>query len=1141
MGVDTRRPVLPAPTDSSAVESANESVAGTDLATDLSRVTDKTSYSIPDDGRPITISTHKKGEKGKLIHGRHQSQTSLLIEYFEAGKEGSDLKARPSIRVKVTPSSKARKGKEQHDHLLVTESGTTRRPSHTRRISLGTSDSPISEKKSASSFNLVTDDPGRAHRNPHVEVELLPRSDISGSSVSREARFIEPPSDISSMPPDSLLEGATIAARPARSRSISREDVGMEKDTLKAPVRRRSRSLSRERLVTRKVIEKLGERPQESSSGRRHHSSRSRSISNELLKEEETRSPKRRSRKHREDESIITGAESGLTGSSLLSPKRKSGDQYSFRSGTSKSSINNPRLLETVEDAIRRLILPELKELKNDQKVEKDRKLFERDTDSSLVSGSSASREEPRRRVSKRSGGDGGKPRVVLNRDGKDSEELLSSGSRRRTERKQYDYDSRSERSSSRRASGDSTIVEDEKVRRKRRERRARDAAAGALAGGALTAAALKHHDSKSSIEKSERKKRRSKSRSRSASIAESEEIFQKHEVPPMPMRSEVDSDLTRSSLLSEQTASTTTPTHKEVRNVVRGSPKEMRSPTAVTPTRTPATLQKGFGTHHGNVSKGDLSLRTRTETEPSVHSSEVSPGEGHHDKFGEAALAGLAGGVGGLAGAHLIDDRERVRRYEQNLHHQHPIRRGLSPIQSVASYREDTSEPNRDSVLYSHSMGSSSSLNKHNPVHEERSFDSISSGSIGIAKKRPVGVNLEKPNETLAQHDERFDEPRTQKDVDDWYDEQHRENDRYRDSYNSSESRYDDRRLTNYTDDSYDTPYDNKVGASQQLARGAANNPEYINTPEGVESAVASLYEPSVLDTRSIPSSRGSLAEGLDREALSPKPLNYSARDVSITEKGSPLKRSYVPERDEPPFQERVAAISPPQSVTHSIEDRDLPQMSASGIPLANDPLPEIGHGLDSPDSEITTNPSVIQGPIGGISHENREHWPYDPTPPRSKGDMMSPAKDRNRLSATEAALAAGAVGAGLGATAAKAHGNQGEQYDDGHEPSRNAYMGAEPISSPLGNQDEGYISGKPPTTGALTPDLKSKNQFDDGAVDAADDPFVGRSRHLSGLSHGMESPLYDNATGQGIDRIQSKDIVALMDHVSFQDLGAE
>ena len=53
-------------------------------------------------------------------------------------------------------------------------------------------------------------------------------------------------------------------------------------------------------------------------------------------------------------------------------------------------------------------------------------------------------------------------------------------------------------------------------------------------------------------------------------------------------------------------------------------------------------------------------------------------------------------------------------------------------------------------------------------------------------------------------------------------------------------------------------------------------------------------------------------------------------------------------------------------------------------------------------------------------------------------------------------------------------------------------------------------------------------------------DDPFTGPSkhnRHLSGNSHGMASPLYDSSTGKGIDRIQSQDIVALMDHLTVRD----
>ncbi|KAI9875776.1 MAG: hypothetical protein M1823_007403, partial [Watsoniomyces obsoletus] len=48
------------------------------------------------------------------------------------------------------------------------------------------------------------------------------------------------------------------------------------------------------------------------------------------------------------------------------------------------------------------------------------------------------------------------------------------------------------------------------------------------------------------------------------------------------------------------------------------------------------------------------------------------------------------------------------------------------------------------------------------------------------------------------------------------------------------------------------------------------------------------------------------------------------------------------------------------------------------------------------SPESEITTNPSVIQGPIAGYDHGNRDHWPYGPTPPPVETDLM-PGSNRD------------------------------------------------------------------------------------------------------------------------------------------------
>ena len=93
----------------------------------------------------------------------------------------------------------------------------------------------------------------------------------------------------------------------------------------------------------------------------------------------------------------------------------------------------------------------------------------------------------------------------------------------------------------------------------------------------------------------------------------------------------------------------------------------------------------------------------------------------------------------------------------------------------------------------------------------------------------------------------------------------------------------------------------------------------------------------------------------------------------------------------------------------------------------------------------------------------------------------------------------------------------------------------------SPLGHKiDEGYATQGP----NKTPDLQNTKgkgvDFDlqphMGGGGAVDDPFYTpkHTRHMSGLSQGMESPLYDPSSGAGIDRIESKDIIALMQHVS-------
>ncbi|MCJ1471467.1 hypothetical protein MMC13_000106 [Lambiella insularis] len=1203
MGADTRRPPLPAPTESSTLQTSREDITGTDLATDLSHRTDRTSYSIPDDGSPITITTStRKGHKTKelenpLARASHQSQTSLLIEYFEGGK-GPNVHARPSVRVKVTPSS-ARKSKDTKDHIQITEAGGHRKPSYTRRISLGPRGTGEvrgieSDEKSLSSYTSAAEDSSLAGRRPPVEIEVLHKdqgSDMSGNNVQVEHQYYQHNgSDISSMPPDSMLEGNSVNTVPRRnrSRSLTRDHAVIVTDTLKTPTRRRSRSLSRER-ITKKVIEKLGNKSPHVSAGKHKHGSksRSRSVSKEQIIES-VQSPNRRSSKHHHVEEPPSGAESSLVTTSQVSDKRRSGDQYSFRSGTSKSSINNPKLLETVEDAIRRLILPELTALKHEQKTQQSRSRFENDRrDSNASSGGSFSREESTRRVSKHSSAPdfSGRPKVVLNRDDHNPGTIISGNSvkGRKDRRVEREYESPSERSFDRGVSEETVVRDGDKVARKR-SKGLRDGAAAALVGGILTHAALKHHDSKSSVDRRERRKRRSKSHSRSESVAEStEEIFQKHDVPPMPMRSEItDSDLTRDSILSERTSTPISERRRaEIRYVARGSPREITSPASRTPTRSPGTL-RGLGTHHSNFSSDAINSRDMyLERDNNVDT--------RHEKGEDIALAGATATAAVLAAERML---ERHEHHDETSQQAYIHGRGLSPIQSVATDRDESEPPNRDSLRRTRSSGSLSSLEEHDHDHgttKDLSIRSISSiPSTEFARsRRPQGISLESGKEILEPHDrEEMDiKQEKQQAMDAWYAQQHEENDRYRDSLGNDSFRdptIDIKHLTNYTDDSLDAPYLDKVTAAQQI-RGVGTNAEYVHTPVAVESAVASLHDSSVLDVHSTQSglSRNEEHSYLD----SPNEDDYeniegSRQKINEVRHGSPLKNEYrgedhqVETSTEHPYDREAGPGSPQRGIARSTEDRDSPvKMTASGLPIADDPLPEIGHGLDSK-SDISTNPSIIQGPSGGIVHENRTHWPYQPTPPQSKGDLLTHSKNNSAHESLKAAAANMLnAAAGAGAIAALAQRDRKSKETDrddtrdtqGHQSmvedeyrhetdlehsNREPYYNGQPIPTPRSAnlaKDEGYVSGpNPRSAGALTPDYRKKAPvlFDDNDMGndnlrGAEDPFVSQRhmRHLSGNSHGMPSPLYDSATGRGMDRIQSKDVVALMDHLTVRD----
>jgi hypothetical protein len=1199
MGVESRKPLLPAPTESSVLQTSGGSGEEADIATDISRRTDKTSYSIPEDGSPVVIPTKNRRDRRDrerettLTRSSNKSQTSLLIEYFEGGK-GPNVHSRPSVRVKVTPSA-ARKIKDNSEHVQVTAS-KGRKPSYTRRISLGphtTRERQVSgsgDDKSISSYTSAAEESGLSHRYPPVEIEVMHRddeSDLSRTSVgreelAREERYVQVnPSEISSMPPDSMLDerAGNVTPRHNWSRSISKDGVISTDDTLKTPSRRRSRSLSKERLAY-KAMEKLAARPRDISSGKHKRSdkTRSRSISNEHLIESH-KSGRRRSSKSNKEEEIPSGVEASLL-TSQMSPGRQSGDQYSFRSGTSKSSINaNPKLLETVENAIRRLIMPELETLKQEQKLQQGRQKFDRD---SMASETSNSRGEMSRKLSKHASAPdvSGKPKVFLNRDEHNAGILLSGDSikGRKESRRHRESDSPSERRSEREMSEETVIRDGEKASRKksREGHRLKDAATGGIAGGVLTAAALNHHnrhkdhdlhhhDSRSSVDKKERRRRRSsKSHSRSASNAEStEDAFTKHDVPKMPMQSDIhSSELTRDSILSECTEEPSSASEEirmaEIRHVSRGSPREVLSPASGTPTRTPMGIQRTLGTHHGNLSQGDLH-------EYSPRSERSFPEEERRSKMAEAEVTAIASGVGALPATHLANHHDRFDGAGYSYQHES---RGLSPIQSVSSRQE--SEVNRESLRHIHSTGSLSSLKQHGIRGSAASPNPLGSPvSVDMRRlDRPKGINYEPSEDVLEQHglrESQYTEGEySDRDpaMDEWLEQEHEQNDRYRDSM--EESSYRDstkdstvgyRHMTNYTDDSLDAPYLDRVTAAQELQSGSGGrNPDFVHTPVAVESAVASLIDASTLSTRSKQGEK--YYTGLQEGEVGHE-QEFAQRDLKHD---THLEKPDV-------YDQLSSKSSPRQSIALSNEEHEEPVvMGVSGLPKADDPLPEIGHGLNS-DSDISTNPSIIQGPMGGFQNDTLDHWPNKPTPPQPKGEFMSRSKDSSAHESLKA-VAAGFLTAAITASRDQSPKKQSISRDlstkDGYQPhiqqdkeqsinhdfgqNRASYMTGQTIPSPP--KDEGYISGPQPRSPEIS--FKNAKAFNDVSLDSNmsvddDDVFVepGHARHLStnshGLAHGMGSPLYDSATGGGIDRIQSKDIVALMDHVCILEHGTD
>lgn len=1248
MGVDGKKhstvPPLPAPTETeSTVESTTPTA--TDLATDLSKPTEtKSSYSLPEDGTPVTIKTRG--------HKHNKSQTSLLIEYYEGGKTrgaaGSSDQRKPSVRVRLTPSKSSRKSGSDRDHIQITETKTRKASLSRRRTTsplgaarldreaVSTLSGDLEDAKSMSSYASATEE-SNVSRNPiDIEIDrsgnvrrrrpaspLIPAADSSVGAYQNPAM-----SDISAIPTDSFLDGSgptsssyRMSESKVRSKSPSRtRDViggaaagvaaGMAVDKL----RNKKRESRDDDIVVSKSRDK------DRSERRKSSKSRSSSVSEKDKHSERTKTPRKRSSGGHAQESMVSAADTSVL-SSNLSPSHRSYDQHSMRSGTSKaSSINNPKLLETVEDAIRRLILPELNALKREQSKHKSRR------DSTTSSATTASRDEY---ASDRRQSSATEKHIETPRDS------IKKERRDREARHDFDY--------SPSQSGVSNVSVEEATRDfeqtpKRSSDRLPAAALGAAAGALATAAVM--HDTSNPEDKRTRRRRRAEMRSRTSESLPHEE-YEDSELsvpdPPMPlMASEVGttmSGMTRTSILSADTDRPHSASEEltPIQEVSRGVLSESSTPT---PTRTSRTLQNGLGTQHANISHGDLKALPRrgtgnfeeeqhesTSLERNAHSAPYNEYEEEEYEEGHEAPGFMQPGGYDYYNTQDVPPPLKYVPYQ-------PERRGLSPIPSVSGYTEAGSEaPNRDSRV-THTSGSMSSPEK-------------------VGREDAMGSPTSVPSNVM-----------------------------------SREFGDDDRSVRSSGMDYGHVGYnDSEVSRAEsgQAVRAVGANPQLVHPHiaiESLESNVASLVDGSMLDGSVLTNESGgygqnagfsprhsmtTLEEERSHGHASPskrsveshlsQPSRHTGRDLveernGTSVSGSQRSREFAEEYDVDEYGRKVptskyrqsptaseaaitlpaltaaaAAIKAAQSrgkgpavdeaqdeyegagvqrnksfkeramdgggplspaTRHVVDQYDQPKMDFRAIPSYDDQMPEIGHWDDEESVDDAGHQEAAQAWSGNatprqqtpVARELEDQGQHEEVyHPHS---MHQEPDSGHGISLPEVAAAA-AIGtiAGMASTGNHSRQPSQEQDEDWHRTSddrkrdtliTNPYEGASPIGnipglndimpgqqgydnagygdeyslrSPVGhNPDEGYISQGP----NKTPDLQGGKgkEIDFGPQQAqVDDPFfvTKHSRHMSGMSHGMDTPFYDSATGAGIDRIESKDIIALMQHLMVRD----
>ncbi|EHK39685.1 uncharacterized protein TrAtP1_006804 [Trichoderma atroviride] len=1125
---------LPAPTETDETETPTE------LTADISRLGDeKSGYSMADDST-APISSRARG------HRSHRSQTSLLIEYFEGSRTGSSTSRKPSVRVRLTPST-SKRGKSNHN-IQVTETKTSRKGSLTRRIPL---DDGVSSREhellgaddghSVTSYASATEE-STVSRNP-IDIEITQgqqqqqqqqrrRRPASPLIPSNERESSYPPgngSEISAIPTDSFLDGSP--GRELGSGEHLEETVEEPKAT-----KTKSKDRSSSKAPSDKSKDK-GER-------KRRSKSRAGSIS-EPPPEEVYTSSRRRSSRSRNPEPPapqFSAVDSSVL-SSNLAPSHRSMDTRSMRSGASKSSINNPKLLETVEDAIRRLILPELSALKREQSKREGRR---------ASFSSSASREDialDRRRSASQ------KPEPA--RD-KEAVKESTRHKERRNREARHDYDDLSVHSPSR-DSLDTDFRAHDDGNTPKRSSLAKAALAGATGAAAAKALSGTADDLSETGGEKRRRRRRTESRARSQSLGReryAEEYDDEEEMPPappMPLMSEINpSEMTRTSILSAESDGLHSATEEIA--PLADQQRDMASPSSTpTPSRASADIPQVLGRTHANVSQGDLTALPRgkkeygqgVEYETDEFGNKIPIGNFTYDGDPRDIDQGEDPDDGYDDGYYNTQDVPPPLRY---VPYQAGLR-GLSPIPSVSGFTEaDGETPNRNSRGDAYG-----SIKSHRSL---QSLDSVP-GNIDASQRGTVYSDNSQMGQTAAGkavrpiaatpnifHPAIAAESAVASLIDGSMLDQSVLTGVYSGAGDSNLS-YDDRLKLqssrgvspdkhsgldhqDYEDDRQPTPGQSHGYMEYELDENGRKVPrtKYLQSPTSSEAAITA-------------GAVGAAAAALKAAQERKQATVEDVTDDNYEPAGVFRNKS---------FKERaMEGWKPRNTPTHSLDRLDYeaaPQLDASSIPDQDNPMPEIGYI----DSELQTNPSILNEDIvPGMWSGKATPTEYGQVIPRSRSDETmrdTHLDDAARLSREPS-------------------GEVDEWRRTSAERKRdtlltNPYEDASPIVNPelndnlLGSRglgfstgspgfkyDEGYMSNGPNRTPDAEPKGKAINLAGPSKFMGGEDPFYASqgNRALSGMSQGMASPFYDASTGGGIDRIENKDIVALMQHLMVRD----